>query len=91
MRKESQVEFDERGTARRSTDDPKRARSRKRSIPPRISLSRIIDPVLIGSVNNERKGFVLFLSPFCGSFFHQGLQWLLLVLFLAVFAFAHDR
>jgi hypothetical protein len=53
-------------------------------------LSRLIDPILIGSFNNERKGCVLFLSPFRGSFFHQGLQWLLLVLFLAVFTLAHD-
>ena len=55
-----------------------------------ISASWLIDPILIGSFNNELKGCVLFLSPFRGSFFHQGLQWLLLVLFLAVFTFAHD-
>ena len=53
-------------------------------------LSRLIDPILIGSFNNERKGCVLFLGPFRGSLFHQGLQWLFLVLFLAVFTFAHD-
>lgn len=44
----------------------------------------------MGSFDNERKGCVLFLRPFCGSFFHQGLQWLFLVLFFAVFTFAHD-
>ena len=42
------------------------------------------------SFDNERKGLVLFLSPFRGSFFHEGLQWFLLVLFLTVLAFAHD-
>jgi len=42
------------------------------------------------SFDNEGKGLVLFLSPFRGSFFHEGLQWFLLVLFLTVLAFAHD-
>ena len=42
-------------------------------------------------LDDQRKGFVLFLSPFRGSFFHQGLQWFLLLLFLTVLAFAHDR
>ena len=63
VRKESQVGFDERGTGRGSTDDPKRARSWKRSISPRIDLAndapaldcRIINPILIGSFDNERK------------------------------------
>jgi hypothetical protein len=43
----------------------------------------------IGSFNRKRKSFVLFLGPFRGPFFHQGLEWFLFVLFLAVFAFAH--
>ena len=44
----------------------------------------------IGSFDNERKRLVLFLGPFRGSFFHQGLQWFFLFLFPAVFAFAHN-
>ena len=43
----------------------------------------------IGSFDSERKPFVLFLGPFRGPFFHQGLQWFLFVLFLTVLAFAH--
>ena len=53
-----------------------------------VPIPRLVEE--IGSFDNERKRLVLFLGPFRGSFFHQGLQWLLLVLFLTVFTFAHD-
>lgn len=43
----------------------------------------------IGSFDKKRKAFVLFLGPFRGPFFHQGLEWFLLVLFLTVLAFTH--
>jgi hypothetical protein len=43
----------------------------------------------IGSFDNERKGFVLSLSPFRGSFFHQGLQGFLFLLLPTVLAFTH--
>ena len=44
----------------------------------------------IGSFDNERKGLVLSLCPFRGSFFHQGLLWFLFLLLPTVLAFAHD-
>jgi hypothetical protein len=44
----------------------------------------------IGLFDNERKALVLSLSPFRGSFFHQGPERFLLFLFPTVFAFAHD-
>ena len=43
----------------------------------------------IGSFDSERKPFVLFLGPFRGPFFHQGLEWFLSILFLTVLAFTH--
>jgi hypothetical protein len=43
----------------------------------------------IGSFDSQRKSFALFLGPFRGPFFHQGLEWFLFVLFLTVLAFAH--
>lgn len=43
----------------------------------------------IGSFDKKRKPFVLFLGPFRGPFFHQGLEWFLFVLFLTVLAFTH--
>jgi hypothetical protein len=43
----------------------------------------------IESSVNERKSFVLFLCPFCGSFLHQGLQGFLFLLFSTVVRFAH--
>ena len=43
----------------------------------------------IGSFDSKRKSFGLFLGPFRGPFFHQGLEWFLFVLFLAVLAFTH--
>jgi hypothetical protein len=43
----------------------------------------------IGSFDSKRKPFGLFLGPFRGPFFHQGLEWFLFVLFLTVFAFTH--
>ena len=43
----------------------------------------------IGSFDSERKPLVLFLGPFRGPFFHQGLEWFLFVLFLTVLAFTH--
>jgi hypothetical protein len=43
----------------------------------------------IGSFNSERKSFGLFLGPFRGPFFHQGLEWFLFVLFFTVLAFTH--
>mgnify|MGYP003693912787 CR=1 FL=1 len=36
----------------------------------------------IGSFDSKRKPFVLFLGPFRGPFFHQGLEWFLLFCFL---------
>jgi hypothetical protein len=39
--------------------------------------------------DNRRKPFVLFLGPFRGPFFHQGLKWFLFVLFFTVLAFTH--
>ena len=43
----------------------------------------------IGSFDKKRKPFVLFLGPFRGPFFHQGLEWFLFVLFFTVLAFTH--
>jgi hypothetical protein len=43
----------------------------------------------IGSFDSKRKPFGLFLGPFRGPFFHQGLEWFLFVLFLTVLAFTH--
>ena len=43
----------------------------------------------IGSFDSERKPLVLFLGPFRGPFFHQGLEWFLFVLFFTVLAFTH--
>jgi hypothetical protein len=43
----------------------------------------------IGSSDSERKRFGLFLGPFRGPFFHQGLEWFLFVLFFTVLAFTH--
>jgi hypothetical protein len=43
----------------------------------------------IGSFDSKGKPPVLFLGPFRGPFFHQGLEWFLFVLFLTVLAFTH--
>jgi hypothetical protein len=43
----------------------------------------------IGSFDSKRKPLVLFLGPFRGPFFHQGLEWFLFVLFFTVLAFTH--
>ncbi len=51
-----------------------------------LSCSAVTD---IGSFNSERKSFGLFLGPFRGPFFHQGLEWFLFVLFFTVLAFTH--
>jgi hypothetical protein len=43
----------------------------------------------IGSFDSKGKPFGLFLGPFRGPFFHQGLEWFLFVLFLSVLTFTH--
>ena len=57
------------------------------AVQPMLSCSSLIGT---GSFDdNRRKPFVLFLGPFRGPFFHQGLKWFLFVLFFTVLAFTH--